>query len=130
MFLFSDSLNDYFCDSVYYDEYSNKIFPPSVLDTPPIHCSSYFNLQHQLADLSSRFAEMNAQYSAVSAELEALRSVHASVKSEADLTLRQLNQLQEELQHYFLLNKKRSDIIDSYKDMHAKFTHMLLSKSI
>ena len=52
----------------------------------------------------------------------------SSVTEEAELTLLQLHQVQEELENYFLLSRHQSDLLSSYSNLQQKIA-VLISQS-
>jgi chromosome segregation ATPase len=77
-------------------------------------------VQKQKAELEKRLAEADAAADAAGkskAELEALRAVEADLKSENDLLLAQLHQVQEELEKYYLGNKDLESAVTQASDL-------------
>ena len=62
-------------------------------------------------------------------ELAALRAVEAErdeALREAELTLSQLHQSQEELQHYYLLCKRQSEMLEASADLQTRSFALLM----
>ena len=49
---------------------------------------------------------------------------------EARLALLQLRQVQEELEHYFMLSRQQSELLEANEDLYARFTALLANANI
>ena len=86
--------------------------------------------------IDSALAEDDAEVSALKQELLVLREEMAGFKAieaekyeaqqEAELTLSQLHQSQQELQHYYLLCQKQSEMLDASAKLQAKSFRLLM----
>ena len=74
-------------------------------------------------NLSSRLSELQEQLKAAQAETK-------DAREEAELTLLQLHQVQEELEHYFLLSREQNALLDGHAHQQKrvqKLLHTVLS---
>ena len=49
---------------------------------------------------------------------------------EARLALLQLRQVQEELEHYFMLSRQQSELLEANEDLYARFTALLANANV
>ena len=133
-FLFTDALNDYFCDARYFNVFSELVLPPNIFDNPSIHCSNYFDFRNSTANSSERISELEAELLHVrkerdgySSKVKSLTAKLSSARKKADLTLKQLHQLQEELEFYFLKSCQSSEILDNYENLQSRILSLLVS---
>ena len=59
------------------------------------------------------------------AQLEALTTAEQEAREEAELTLLQLHQVQEELEHYFLLSRGQSQQLERYNQLQRRSQRLL-----
>jgi uncharacterized protein (DUF3084 family) len=79
--------------------------------------------------IDSAVSADNDELSSLRRELAALRAVAAErdqALREAELTLSQLHQSQEELQHYYLLCKRQSEMLEASADLQTRSFALLM----
>ena len=78
---------------------------------------------------ASRIHEAWQELGAVRQELEAKSAGEQEAREEAELTLLQLHQVQEELEHYFLLSRGQSDQLERYNQLQQRSQRLLAQLS-
>lgn len=93
----------------------------------------------ELAEASSQFSECLASLNRLEEQLgevknerdrcakekvDAQRIAHESAR-ESEATMRQMHQVQEELEYYFLLSRKQSQLLDSSAELQQKAAKLL-----
>ena len=79
--------------------------------------------------IDSAVSADNVELSSLRRELAALREVDAEREEavrEAELTLSQLHQSQQELQHYYLLCQKQSEMLEASADLQTRSFGLLM----
>ena len=71
--------------------------------------------------LSQQVSDMRSQLE----ELERARKESLEARHQAELVLLQLGQVQEELEHYFLLSRHQSELLKANEDLQARFALLL-----
>ena len=71
--------------------------------------------------LSQLVSDMRSQLE----ELERARKESLEARHQAELVLLQLGQVQEELEHYFLLSRHQSELLKANEDLQARFALLL-----
>jgi chromosome segregation ATPase len=78
---------------------------------------------------NDELSSLRRELASLRRELAALRAVAAErdqALREAELTLSQLHQSQEELQHYYLLCKRQSEMLESSADLQTRSFVLLM----
>ena len=75
--------------------------------------------------LRAELAAARAELEAERGEVAGLREREREAREEAELTLLQLHQVQEELEHYFLLARGQTQQIDRYDDLQRRSQRLL-----
>ena len=102
----------------------------------PSICELIGRIDSALAEDDAEVSALNQEVSALKQELVVLREEMAGFKAieaekyeaqqEAELTLSQLHQSQQELQHYYLLCQKQSEMLDASAKLQAKSFRLLM----
>ena len=71
--------------------------------------------------LSQQVSDLRSQLD----ELERARKESLEARHQAELVLLQLGQVQEELEHYFLLSRHQSELLKANEDLQARFALLL-----
>ena len=110
-------------------------------------------LESQLTEVESQLTEAKARaYSLIEERDDAVRSLSAATlendqlnlqlsdlrkqvdqqreNDEARLALLQLCQVQEELEHYFMLSRQQSELLEANEDLYARFTALLANANV
>ena len=69
--------------------------------------------------------QLNLQLSDLRKQLDQQRE-----NDEARLALLQLRQVQEELEHYFMLSRQQSELLEANEDLYARFTALLANANV
>ena len=77
--------------------------------------------QQQLTQLEATVQELEG----VRTEVTDLRDREREAREEAELTLLQLHQVQEELEHYFLLSRGQNKQLDRYGELQRRSQRLL-----
>lgn len=95
---------------------------------PDLHCRQRLLQALQLEDLMPRLLEMFRTPAAVvdlEAQLQAKEGELREAREEAELTLLQLHQVQEELEHYFLLSRGQDHLLGQYGQQQLQVQNLL-----
>ena len=87
-------------------------------------------LRFQGSSLQNELEVLKREVSIKSAELEQLKSEISRGEQEARSILRQVNQLQAELERYFLLCRDQSKLIEASAQLQSRSTALLLKATI
>jgi hypothetical protein len=80
------------------------------------------------SDRGAELERLQVQIQGVTTELEEQRRQRQESQEEAELTLLQLHQVQEELEHYFLLSRQQSGLLARHRQMHQRGVQLLRQK--
>ena len=87
-------------------------------------------LRLQCSVLQNEVDLLKHEVSVKSAELERLKMEISHGQQEIRLTLRQLHQLQSELERYFLLSRDQSKLLEASAQLQSRSTALLLKATI
>ena len=85
-------------------------------------------LQKIVGELDVRVKEKEAELMALQQQLETSQLETKDTRAESELILLQLKQIQEELEHYFLLSRHQDELLSSYSDLQKRIA-VLISDS-
>ena len=87
-------------------------------------------LRHQCSVLQNELDLLNREVSIKSAELERAKTEISRGQHEIRIILRQLHQLQSELERYFLLSRDQSKLLEASAQLQSRSTALLLKVNI
>lgn len=130
--LFFDGLNDYYCESSLFEIYKPLMLPPSLFDKPcflpgPGGFGQLFADREEIKSLSSDVERLTEELEKLSIENQDLRSQLSKSLVDAELYLRQLHHVQEELQYYFSLSRSQSELLAASEKLSSKTVGIISS---
>ena len=82
-------------------------------------------------ELSRRQIDLlESQLTEAKARAYSLMEERDEAVDEARLALLQLRQVQEELEHYFMLSRQQSELLEANEDLYARFTALLANANV
>ena len=88
------------------------------------------DLRLQCSVLQNELDLLKREVSIKSAELERLKTEISRAQQETSIILRQLHQLQSELERYFLLSRDQSKLLEASAQLQSRSTALLLKATI
>ena len=82
-------------------------------------------LNDEREQLQSRLSFLRSNLDELEQEREENNKARKEEQEEAHLTLLQLHQVQDELEHYFVLSRQQSELLEANEELQARFTALL-----
>ena len=81
--------------------------------------------QSRIKDLKEKIETYKDKSDRAESEMKSAKNKQSQSSKEAELMLLQLQQVQEELEHYFLLSKEQASLLDAHADQQKRFEKLL-----
>ena len=86
-----------------------------------------------LSILKEERDQLHLQVQVLSSKLKRLEEEHeesVEARKKAEFTLLQLHQVQEDLEHYFLLTQKQSELLSANEELQGRFSFLLANSDV